>query len=130
MHNLLHFESKYERLLPRKLFINRLIRNLVAGLIFLSFFLLVGVYGYHITCSFSWIDSLLNASMILSGMGPTNPIVTDAGKWFASIYALVSGVVFITTIGLILAPVAHRIFHKFHLADDDDHEKATKSRGK
>lgn len=126
--NLLQFESKHEDLLPRKSYVNRLLRNLVAGMVFLGIFLLIGVSGYHITCSFSWIDSLLNASMILSGMGPTNPIVTDSGKWFASIYALVSGVVFITTIGLILAPVAHRLFHRFHLADDNDSEKKPRSR--
>lgn len=129
MENLLRFENKYQGLLPRKHFINRLLRNLVAGIAFLLIFLLVGVVGYHLTCAFSWIDSLLNASMILSGMGPTNPIVTVAGKWFASIYALVSGVVFITTIGLMLAPVAHRVFHRFHLADENErasHARATK----
>lgn len=94
-------------------------RNIFAGLAILMLFLGVGVAGYHITCGFGWLDSLLNASMILSGMGPTNPIETDAGKWFASFYALVSGVVFITTIGIILAPVAHRVFHRFHLEEED-----------
>ncbi|MBP6827621.1 MAG: hypothetical protein KA165_13755 [Saprospiraceae bacterium] len=115
MSRLFHFEHKQEPLATPARYYNRLLRNIVAGLIILAFFLGIGVAGYHITCGFSWLDSLLNASMILSGMGPTSPIATDAGKWFASIYALISGVVFITTIGLVLAPIAHRIFHKFHL---------------
>jgi hypothetical protein len=84
------------------------------------YFLLLGIVGYHYYCRFGWLDSLLNASMILSGMGPTNMIETDAGKWFASFYSLISGVVFITTIGIILAPVAHRVFHRFHLEGEDE----------
>ena len=117
--HLFHYESKRQPLLPTHLFYGRLMRNIFAGLAILMLFLGVGVAGYHITCGFGWLDSLLNASMILSGMGPTNPIETDAGKWFASFYALVSGVVFITTIGIILAPVAHRVFHRFHLEQED-----------
>ncbi|MCE7924026.1 MAG: hypothetical protein DYG98_13290 [Haliscomenobacteraceae bacterium CHB4] len=101
-------------------------RNVFAGMIILTFFLGIGIVGYHITCGFYWIDSLLNASMILSGMGPIVPDPCDNActsascKIFASIYALVSGVVFITTIGIIVAPVAHRVFHRFHLEDEDD----------
>ncbi len=85
-------------------------------------FLGIGVTGYHFTCEIGWLDSLLNASMILSGMGPVTPIGTDIGKWFASCYALVSGVVFITVIGIIVAPVAHRIFHRFHIEDEESME--------
>ncbi len=120
MNALLKFEGKKQPLLKRTLYYNRVLRNILAGLLVMLFFLAIGVIGYHITCEFSWIDSLLNASMILSGMGPTNPIESDAGKWFASIYALISGVVFISTIGLIIAPVAHRIFHRFHLDEERD----------
>lgn len=118
--HLFHYESRRQPLLPVELFYNRLLRNVLAGTLILMLFLGVGVVGYHLSCNFGWLDSLLNASMILSGMGPTNPIETAAGKWFASLYALVSGVVFITTIGIILAPVAHRAFHKFHLEEDDE----------
>ena len=117
MPSLLKFEGKQQAMLPRRRYIHRLIRNIIAGSLTMLFFLLVGVVGYHLTCGFSWLDSLLNASMILSGMGPTSPIETVSGKWFASLYALVSGVVFITSIGLILAPVAHRFFHRFHLEE-------------
>ncbi len=118
MRHLLHFEKKEQPLLPKSAYHARVMTNVVAGLLILAFFLGIGVLGYHVTCAFTWIDSLLNASMILSGMGPTNVIPTDTGKWFASIYALVSGVVFITTIGLIIAPVVHRAFHRFHLDEE------------
>lgn len=115
---LFHFEHKTDPLAPKRRYHKRVLRNVLAGSALLFFFLLLGIGGYHATCGFSWIDSLLNASMILSGMGPTNPIESDAGKWFASIYALLSGVVFISTIGIIIAPVAHRAFHKFHLEQE------------
>jgi len=120
MRHLLHFEKKGQPLLSKEKFQARLRTNVLAGLLVLGFFLGVGVWGYHATCAFTWIDSLLNASMILSGMGPTSTIPNDVGKWFASLYALVSGVVFITTIGIIIAPVVHRAFHRFHLEDDDE----------
>ncbi len=114
----LHFERMTDPLASRHRYHKRVLRNILAGTVLLLFFLLLGIWGYHATCGFTWIDSLLNASMILSGMGPTNPIDTDAGKWFASVYALLSGVVFISTIGIIIAPVAHRAFHRFHLEKD------------
>ena len=75
----------------------------------------LGVYGYHHFGGLSWLDALLNASMILSGMGPVNELRTTAAKLFASFYALFSGVAFITTAGVLFAPVIHRFFHKFHL---------------
>lgn len=117
MKRLIHFESKNQPLLSRSLFYGRLFRNAAAGVLLMALFLFLGIYGYHVTCNFSWIDSLLNASMILSGMGPSNPIETVSGKLFASFYALFSGVVFITTIGLTLAPIVHRVFHYFHLEE-------------
>ena len=75
----------------------------------------VGMLGYHHFESMSWIDAFANAAMILSGMGPFGPLQTDSGKLFAGLYALFSGLAFITTAGIILAPVAHRLMHKFHL---------------
>ena len=116
--SLLHFEHRKQPLAPKRHYYNRVARCIAAGLFILGLFLGIGIFGYHLTCGFSWIDSLLNASMILSGMGPTNPIPSDTGKWFASMYALFSGVVFISTIGLILAPVVHRAFHRFHVETD------------
>ncbi len=119
MSSFLHFEPRHQPLLSPEKFRSRLLTNVLAGLFILALFLGIGVWGYHATCGFSWIDSLLNASMILSGMGPTNVISTNSGKCFASIYALVSGVVFITTISIVLAPVVHRVFHRFHLEDEE-----------
>ena len=126
MRHLFHFESRHQPLLPARLFYGRLGRNIMAGVVILAFFLGVGVIGYHCFCDFKWIDSLLNASMILSGMGPVTPdpcdraCDSDSCKVFASLYALFSGVVFISTIGIIIAPVAHRIFHRFHIEEDDN----------
>lgn len=77
--------------------------------------LAIGVFGYHYTAYIGWLDSLHNASMILSGMGPVVEIKTVAGKLFSSFYALFSGIAFITNIGIILAPVVHRLFHRLNL---------------
>ena len=67
---------------------------------------------------FEWLDAFHNASMILSGMGPVVEIKTVGGKWFSSFYAIFSGVAFITNIGIVLAPLAHRFFHILHLEED------------
>jgi hypothetical protein len=75
----------------------------------------MGILGYHIFEGLPWIDATLNASMILGGMGPVNPLHTVGGKLFASAYALFSGLVFIGVMGVLLAPFAHRILHRFHL---------------
>lgn len=77
--------------------------------------LLIGMAGYHAFEHFGWIDSFANASMILSGMGPLAEMKTNAGKIFAGCYALFSGVAFLTSIGLVFAPIFHRFLHKFHL---------------
>ena len=81
--------------------------------------LLLGILGYHFVARFSWIDSLLDASMILSGMGPVKNLNSDAAKVFASCYALFSGVVFISATGILLAPMFHRVLHRFHLEQKD-----------
>ena len=91
----------------------------LAGLIIIGS-LFLGVLGYHLLEGLSWIDSLLNASMILGGMGPVNPVVTNGGKIFASIYALYSGIVFLVVAGLIFAPIFHRVMHHFHLESETE----------
>ena len=78
---------------------------------------MIGILGYHYSANVSWLDSLHNASMILAGMGPVVEIKTNIGKWFSSFYALFSGVVFITNIGIILAPVAHRMLHRLNIEE-------------
>ena len=75
----------------------------------------VGVAGYHWVAGLPWVDALLNASMILGGMGPVDPLATTAGKVFASAYALFSGLIFIAALGIILAPVVHGVLERFHV---------------
>jgi hypothetical protein len=87
------------------------------GLILLA--LMIGITGYHFIAGFNWIDSLLEASMILGGMGPIKELPTETAKVFASIYALFSGIIFIGVMGIILSPVVHRIMHKFHVDEKD-----------
>ena len=111
----MNFERHHEPLLPSELFIRRLARwSAVAGAILLGS-LALGVCGYHFFEGLPWIDALLNASMILGGMGPVAPIRTTAGKLFASFYALYSGLATISVAGVLLAPLVHRFLHKFHV---------------
>lgn len=114
------FENKREPLAPVGVFYNRIFRSFLFGCAILGVCLLIGVFGYHYIADIGWIDAIHNASMILSGMGPVAEIKNVAGKLFSSAYALFSGVVFITNIGIILAPAAHRFFHKLHLEEDND----------
>ncbi len=112
------FEPRHQPLLPRAAFVQRLVRYaaLSGGIVFGS--LLLGVLGYHIFEGQDWLDALLNASMILGGMGPVGEIHTSAGKVFASCYALYSGMVFLIAAGVIFAPIFHRFMHRFHLEPD------------
>lgn len=109
------FEHLRDPLAPRKVFFRRLARHGCLGLGIVVVSLGVGVVGYHLTEGLGWLDSLLNASMILGGMGPVNELHHAAGKWFASLYALFSGVVFLVMCAVLFAPVVHRFLHKFHL---------------
>ena len=95
--------------------------GLIAGSLF------IGVAGYHYFEGFSWLDSLVNASMILGGMGPVNPLQTTAGKLFASFYALYSGMVFLIAAGVVFAPVFHRVMHHFHLEMEADSSSSDES---
>ena len=108
------FERRHHPLLPRRQFAGRLLRSFLVSAALMGGSLGVGIAGYHWTERLAWLDSLLNASMILAGMGPIHVPVTVAGKLFASFYALFSGVVFITVAGVLMAPVAHRLLHHFH----------------
>ena len=101
-------------------FRGRLLRHAVLGLTVIGAALAVGVAGYHWIAKLGWTDALLNAAMILSGMGPVDPLPTDGAKLFASFYALVSGVVLLGVAGIIFAPVLHRLLHKFHIDEADD----------
>jgi hypothetical protein len=109
------YEHESQKLAPKKIYYRRLVLNAVVAAGILLICLSIGIFGYHYTCNTSWLDSLHNASMILSGMGPVIEIKTTGGKWFSSLYAIFSGIAFITNIGILIAPIAHRFFHKLHL---------------
>lgn len=111
------YEHKSEPLATSSVYLKRILINLAWTTAILFVSLTIGVVGYKFLGPTSWIDALHNASMILSGMGPVVMIQTNAGKLFSSFYALFSGVVFITNIGILIAPVAHRFFHKMNLED-------------
>ncbi len=104
-------------------FLNKMAINvlLAAGLLFFS--LGIGILGYRYTMDLSWVDALMNASMILTGMGPVDHASTDSAKIFASFYAIYSGVAFLTSVAFLATPLFHRFLHKFHLDLDDDDEK-------
>jgi hypothetical protein len=109
------FEHRNHPLLSKQAFFARIIFHASAGLLAIATALGVGVGGYHYLGGLSWIDSLVNASMILGGMGPVDLIQTDTGKYFVSFYALFSGLFFIGVATLLLAPFVHRTMHKMHL---------------
>ena len=108
------YEHKSQPLASRKVFLHRVYRNVQLMVLMLGLCLLIGVIGYRYGGPMNWIDAIHNASMILSGMGPVAEVRTNGGKIFSSAYALFSGVAFITNIGLLFAPIAHRFFHKLH----------------
>jgi len=109
------YEHRSHPLLSRAKFARRVVRHLLLGLFLIGVALGMGVVGYHSIGGLSWIDSLLNASMILGGMGPVDPLHSAAAKLFASFYALFSGLAFVGIASLMLAPFAHRLLHRFHI---------------
>ena len=111
------YENHRQPVARKAVFYQRVIKNVFIATFIMAICLVIGVVGYHYTDNTPWIDALHNASMILSGMGPVVNISSTGGKLFSSAYALFSGVVFITNIGVILAPALHRLWHRLHVAD-------------
>jgi hypothetical protein len=109
------FEHYRKPLLTQKEFIKRQLQYAGFSLLILFVSLGAGTIGYHIFGDLSWIDAFLNASMILTGMGPVDHLETQGGKLFAAVYALFSGIAFLTFAGVLFAPVYHRFLHKLHL---------------
>jgi len=109
------YEHKNHPLISKRKYYLRLLNHFLIASGTIIFSLGIGIVGYHITEGLNWIDSLLNASMILGGMGPVDVIHTVMGKIFASAYALFSGVIFLVIVGIIFAPIYHRFLHKFHM---------------
>jgi hypothetical protein len=117
------FEHHTKPLLPRKVYYRRIVRNAGLGAVVIAVSLGLGMIGYHTFENLPWIDAFLNASMILSGMGPVASLQTDGGKIFAGCYAIYSGLALIAILGIIFAPVIHRFLHKFHLEDEGRDKK-------
>ena len=111
------YEHHSSPLIARRLFWRRMATHGGAAVAVIAVSLGAGTVGYHLLGALAWVDALENASMILGGMGPVDPIASTAGKLFASFYALYSGVVFLFVAGLMVAPVFHRLLHHFHLED-------------
>ena len=114
------FEHRSEPLLPPSAFLGRLARSVLLGAALITLSLLAGMEGYHAFERLSWIDAFLNAAMLLGGMGPVETPATEGGKVFAGLYALYCGLVVIAAAGIMLAPVAHRILHRFHLEEREE----------
>jgi hypothetical protein len=112
------FEHHTKPLLPRREYYRRIARNIGLGALVIALSLGIGMIGYHVFEKLPWIDAFLNASMILSGMGPVATLQSAGGKIFAGCYALFSGIALISIVGIIFAPVVHRFLHKFHLEDE------------
>ncbi|MGE3065452.1 MAG: hypothetical protein AB7K67_07680 [Hyphomicrobiaceae bacterium] len=113
------YESRDEPLASRRRYAIRLAFSGLVSALIIALSLGAGMYGYHHYENLAWIDAFLNAAMILGGMGPVANITTDGGKIFAGVYALYSGLIVLVTAGIILAPIAHRILHRFHVDEDD-----------
>lgn len=117
---------RHKPLPPRRHFVLRLGRNILIGAGLVLFSLGLGMVGYHGLAGLSWLDAFLNASMILTGMGPVNEMHSDAAKLFAGCYAIFSGVVFLTMAALVIAPILHRFLHRMHLDIETDEDEETK----
>lgn len=111
------YEHHRQPLLPREQFLRRVARHGGVSVVIIVLSLAIGAAGYHLFAGLGWIDSLLNASMILTGMGPVAVLSTDGAKLFASFYALYSGIVFLAATGVLFAPFLHRILHALHATD-------------
>jgi hypothetical protein len=120
------FEHQREPLLSRVAFAARIGRHALMFVGLAGAALSIGILGYHCIEGLPWIDATVNASMILGGMGPVNELHSNAGKLFASAYALFSGLIFVAAMGVLFAPVVHRLLHQFHiqLAAEDSAEES------
>jgi hypothetical protein len=113
------FEKKLDPLAPKRIFFTRVLLSFLASFLVVALSLGLGTWGYHVFGALTWIDALLNAAMILTGMGPVDPMRSVGGKLFATFYCLFSGIVFLTLMAIILAPIYHRFLHKFHLDEEE-----------
>lgn len=114
------FENRSQPLAPRRVFLARVFNSVLMTIVVIGCSLGIGTLGYHFFGSLPWTDALLNAAMILTGMGPVDPMKSTGGKLFATFYCLFSGIVFLSLTAIILAPIYHRFMHQFHLDEEED----------
>jgi hypothetical protein len=108
-------ENKTKKLPHKSHFYSKFLRSAIVAFLFIAASLFIGMLGYHVFFELPWVDSLYNASLILTGMGPVDKAPSDAAKIFASIYSIYSGVAFLTSVAVLFSPVFHRFLHKFRL---------------
>ena len=120
------FEPTNKPLLPAGRFYKRLFNNFLIALLLIFISLTMGIGGYMLFAGMHFADALLNASMILGGMGPVDVMPDTASKYFASFYALFSGITFLSTVVVLIAPIVHRVMHRFHLETEEDEQKKEK----
>lgn len=113
------FEHHRQPLAPLPVFIRRMAASMGISQVLAVGALVIGMAGYHWIAGLEWIDSFQNAAMILGGMGPVDLMTSTAAKLFAGLYAIFCGLVFISIMGIMMAPILHRVMHRFHLADED-----------
>ncbi|MCL5996463.1 MAG: hypothetical protein M1546_10485 [Chloroflexi bacterium] len=121
------YERHDQPLLSRRRFIRRQLRHAAFALGLVTLSLAIGMLGYHFLAHLPWIDSFLNASMILTGMGPVDRMETPVAKLFAGCYALFAGLIFLVSTGVLFIPLLHRLFHHFHLETESDNAAGTGS---
>ncbi len=120
MRRLFHYEARGLRPLGRAAFHRRLLRHGGVAAAMVGVSLGLGMAGYHVFERLPWLDAFLNAAMLLGGMGPVDVPRTSAGKFFAGCYALYAGLVFLVVAATLLAPVLHRLLHRFHWEGADE----------
>ncbi len=117
------YERRHEPLLPRRRFAARLARHAAYATLLVAAALALGTLGFRLTSGLAWIDSFLNAAMILTGMGPVDRMNGAPGKLFSAFYALFSGLAFLAASGIVVAPLLHRLLHRFHMEDRQSRER-------
>jgi hypothetical protein len=113
------YEHRSHQVLSKHRFALRLLVNLLYACLIILASLAVGVWGYEHFEGLRLREAFLNSAMLLGGMGPIKTDFTPGGEVFAGVYALYSGLIFIVTAGVLLAPIVHRLLHTMHCDLED-----------
>jgi len=111
----IRFEKRKQDLASIQEFTRRMVWFVLFGFSFIALSLWAGAIGYRHFAHLGWVDAFYNASMILTGMGPVAVLTSDDAKIFATAYSIYSGVAFLTSVGVMFAPLVHRLFHRLHI---------------